>query len=115
MDQPDGSLQSGAIAEIILLRIKGDLTQLEEEEPWCMDHISVSSMNESEAVGELDQERPDEVGDQGTTAVRTGQELEFGKSQQVKPHERFDEAIQRYLHLPLNRQMGFWFYSLSAK
>ena len=38
-----------------------------------MDQICVSAMDESEAVGELDQERPDEVGDERSTGMgRTG-------------------------------------------
>lgn len=54
VNQADGPLEAGGIGGIFLVGIEGDLTELEEEEAGSMNQISVSSMNESEAVRELD-------------------------------------------------------------
>lgn len=75
VNQPYSSFQSGAVPRIrLIISAKGNLTQLEEEEPRCMDDACGSSRDElCETVGQFEQKRPHQAAcERAKTTVGVG-------------------------------------------
>lgn len=79
VNEPKSSLQSGAAAKSRLIsRSKRNLTQLEEEEPGCIDDAGVGSRKEWETEGKFEQKRPYQAAYDGAEASGLGKEVELG-------------------------------------